>query len=141
MLIESHGVVDEVFQTIGPPLLIVDAGTTVVTIPERFARSRRCVEIVLKIIVLQSVTKRCVKIMLLELQDIQFNVGITKQIDAVTLAHVFLKIVYRIVNVCRRVGLVVASIRILNRDCRIHCESCVKQSVVAPFLVYLTGRE
>ena len=79
--------------------------------------------------------------MLFRLQDVQLHVGITQDIDAVTLAHVLLQVVHRVVDVRRRIRLIIAAVGVLYRNGGIHRKGCVKQTVIAPILMHLAGGE
>ena len=79
--------------------------------------------------------------MLFRLQDVHFYVGITQDIDTVTLAHVLLQVVHGVVDVRRRIWLIIAAVGVLHRDGGIHRQGGVKQSVVAPVLMHLAGGE
>ena len=77
VFIQRHRIVDEPLQAIGPPLLIIDTGTTVIAIPERLAGGRRRIEVVFQIVILQSIVQRGIQIVLLHLQDVQFDISIS----------------------------------------------------------------
>ena len=79
--------------------------------------------------------------MLLCLQDIQLHVGIAQQVDTIALRDIFLQVIHRIMDICRRVGLIIRAVGILHGDSGIHGQSRVEQAVVTPVLMYLTARE
>ena len=50
--VQGHRIVDEPLQTVGPPLLIIDAGTAVIAVPERLTGGRRGIEVFFQIVIL-----------------------------------------------------------------------------------------
>ena len=44
-------------------------------------------------------------------------------------------------DICRRVWLIIAAIRILDRNSGVHGQSGIKQTIITPVLMYLTCRE
>ena len=79
--------------------------------------------------------------MLLHLQNVQLDIGITQEVDAVALADILFEVIDWIMDIRGRVRLIIGAIRILHWNSGVHGQCCIEQSVVAPFLVYLTGRE
>ena len=79
--------------------------------------------------------------MLLHLQYVQLDISIAQEIDAITLVDILLEVIDRIMDIRGRVRLIIGAIRILHRNGGVHGQGSIKQSVVAPLLVYLAGRE
>ena len=141
MLIEVQCVVGKPFEAVGPPLLVVDVGTSVIAVPERFARSGRCIEVALQVVVLQCIAERGVQHVTLGLKDVELHVGIAQKVNAVAFVDVLPQVVHRVMDICRRIGLIVGSVGVLDGNGGVHRKGCVEQAVVAPILVYPTARE
>ena len=75
--------------------------------------------------------------MMFQLQNIPLHIGITQQVNAVAIAVVFFQNTYWVVNTRRRCWLIVSSICIVNRECRIECQGSIKHAIVAIFLMNL----
>ena len=141
VLIEVEGVVGKPFQAVGPPLLVVDPGTSVIAVPERFARSGGCIEVALLVVVLQCIAERGVQHVTLGLKDVELHVGIAQKVNAVAFVDVLPQVVHRVMDICRRIGLIVGSVGVLDGNGGVHRKGGVKQAVVAPILVYPAARE
>ena len=77
--------------------------------------------------------------MLFHLQDVELDVCIAQQIDTVALRDVLLQVVDGVVDICRRVRLIICSVWILHGNRGVHGQSRVKKTVVAPVLMHLTA--
>ena len=75
--------------------------------------------------------------MMFQLQNIPLYIGITQQVNAVAIAVVFFQNTYWVVNTRRRCWLIVSAVSIVNRECRIESQGCIKHTIVSIFLMNL----